>query len=281
MKITIIVLIILSLIAILITGFWGEVSELILPNSAWGLYDRNFFEDLLVEIHGGLIDLLIVGVLLYWFESRRIKKERIEKAEYERRERIEKAESNRRERIEKTKSDLESLKYYYGDDAAIRFYGGFKYLLSLGEENITLPDGNMSGLRIKSLSLSNAKLVAMNFNNSTLTDVNLQNCSLEAAQFKNSKLKHCKFNIVKLARSKFIKAELAAMNFERCDIKNATFKDCNLKSAIFKGVDCTGVSFKGCNLLSANFIGATNVTKEMILESSNYKFIKGLKELNL
>lgn len=60
-----------------------------------------------------------------------------------------------------------------------------------------------------------------------------------------------------------------------------SFEGSNLRSANFKGVDCTRVSFKGSNLRSANFKGASNITKEMILEASNYERITLPDGLNL
>lgn len=242
----------LSVTTILITGFWGDVSNLVFPNSTWGLYDKSFFENLLVEMHGGIIDLLIVGVILYWFDIRKTKRDSIEKAE----------------------SDLSNLEYYSGSDAPFKFYGSLKYLASLGVNKVKMRDGNLSNLKIKSLSLVDSNLIAVDFSRSILENVTLQHCQLQAAQFIDSKLKNCTVNNSNLERSKFIKTELKSMNFESCNIKGATFKDCQLQSAIFKGVDCKGVSFKGCNLRSANFKNATNVTREMILESDNYKDIK-------
>lgn len=252
MKITVSILITLSVITILITGLWGDVSKLVFPNSTWGLYDKAFFENLLVEMHGGIIDLLIVGVILYWFDIRKTKRASIEKAE----------------------NDLSNLEYYSGPDASFKYYGALRYLASLGVSKVKIRDGDLSNLKIKSLSLVDSKLIAMDFSRSILNDVTLYRCQLQAAQFIDSKLKNCIVNDSNLERSKFIKAELKSMNFESCNIKGATFKDCQLQSAIFKGVDCKEVSFKGCNLRSANFKGATNVTREMILESANHKDIK-------
>lgn len=251
LKATISIVIAFALLTIFITGFWDIISTSILPNSSWGLYNKDFFENMLVEMHGGIIDLLLVSVLLYWFDVRK----------------------TRKELIETKKSELENLKYYCGSDASFRFYGTFKQLLELGVHDYSIPEANLSNLEIKSLSLYKLNLVAVNFSNSNLCEVTLKECKLEATQFIDCKLKHCVFDGSNLKRAKFINAELAGMNFERCDIRHALFKDCNLRSAIFKGLDCNGVSFKGSDLRSANFKGAINVSREMILESSNHKSI--------
>lgn len=252
MKVTISILIIISTITVLITGFWNAVSNFVFPNLAWGLYNKDFFENLLVEMHGGIIDLLIVGVILYGFEIRRAKSDSIQEA----------------------KDNLADLSYYSGSDASFKFYRALRRLASLKVHSVDIPNGSLNDLKIKSLSLANSNLAAVDFSRSNLDNVRLQKCDLQATQFFDSKLQHCTFKELNLKRSKFIKASLKGMSFESCTIEGAIFKDSNLQSAIFKGVDCKGVSFKGCNLRSASFRGAQNVTREMIEEASDFRFVK-------
>lgn len=252
MKVTILILIIISVIIILITGFWNVVSNFVFPHLAWGLYNKDFFENLLVEMHGGIIDLLIVGVILYGFEIRRAKNDSIEEAQ----------------------NDLVDLNYYSGSDASFRFYRTLRRLASLKVHKVSMPNASLNDLKINSLSLSHSNLAAIDFSRSVLKDVRLQNCDLQAAQFFNSKLRHCIFENLNLERSKFVKSDLRGMNFETCIIEGTDFKDSNLQSAIFKGVDCRGVSFKGCNLRSASFRGAKNLTRSMIEEAEDYRFVK-------
>nr|QJS05187.1 pentapeptide repeats family protein [Psychrobacter sp.] len=252
MKVTIFMLIILSIVTVLITGFWEGVSNFVFPNLTWGLYNKDFFENLLVEMHGGIIDLLIVGVILYGFEIRRAKSDSIKEA----------------------KNNLADLRYYSGSDASFKFYRALRLLASLKVHNVEMPNGSLNDLKIKSLSLSKSNLAATDFSRSTLDSVSLQNCDLQAAQFFDSKLRHCIFKNLNLKRSKFIKADLRGMSFESCIIEGAVFKDSNLQSAIFKGVDCRGVSFKGCNLRGASFRGAQNLTRNMVEEAEDYRFVK-------
>jgi hypothetical protein len=110
MKTTLIILSVVTSLIVLVTGFWDTVSSTILPNTAWGLYNKDFFENLLVEMHGSIFDLVVVGVILYWFESKR----------------------EEREKLNRAKEELETLKYYYGVDLSYRYYGALRYLLSLG-----------------------------------------------------------------------------------------------------------------------------------------------------
>jgi uncharacterized protein YjbI with pentapeptide repeats len=252
MRITVYILLALSFITILITGFWGNITQVVFPNTTWGLYNKDFFENLLVEMHGGIIDLLVVGVILFWFEKKKTEKDTLKKA----------------------KTELADLNYYCGADATYRLYGSLKYLLSLGVDKVSIPEGNLSQLKIDSLTLKNSNLIALNFSGSTLTKVDFFECNLEASQFIDTEIKDANFVTVNLKRSKFINAQLKGMDFRGCDIKGASFKNSHLQSSNFSGVDCSKVSFKGANLRSANFKSAINLSKDMILEASNYEYIK-------
>ncbi|ASA54627.1 pentapeptide repeat-containing protein [Vibrio gazogenes] len=168
---------------------------------------------------------------------------------------------------------LSELTYYRGDDESFRLFGALRYVLSLGIDEVSIPEGKLTKLKVKSLSLQNSNLIAVDFSNSRLNDVKLTGCNLEATQFVDTNVSSCVFENVNLKRAKFIKSELKGFDFRYCYLVNATFKGCELQSAIFKGVDCKGVSFRGCDLRSANFKDAKNITEEMIKKADNYKYV--------
>ena len=49
MKTTLIILLVLTIASIFITGNWNYVSSVVLPNTTWGLYNKDFFENLLIR----------------------------------------------------------------------------------------------------------------------------------------------------------------------------------------------------------------------------------------
>lgn len=167
---------------------------------------------------------------------------------------------------------LSELTYYRGYDESFRLLGALKYVLSLGVNEVSIPNGKLTSLNVKSISLKNSNLIAVDFSNSRLHNVNFENCNLEATQFVDASVSNCIFKNVNLKRAKFIKSEFKGFDFRRCELDNAMFRNCKLQSAIFKGVDCKGVSFKGCDLRSANFKDAKNITEEMIKKADNYKY---------
>jgi uncharacterized protein YjbI with pentapeptide repeats len=217
-----------------------------------------------------LLGLILIGLFLNALSMQH--SQEIEKIEQEKK---------NKENIGQAISRLNDLTFYRGEDESFRLFGALKYVLSLGVQDVSIPEGKLSKLKIKSLKLFNSNLVAVDFSNSKLNDVKLTDCNLEAAQFVDSEIKECNFINVNLKRSRFINSQLKGMNFSSCDIKNVTFKNCELQSAIFSGVDCKGISFKGCNLRSANFKTAKNITEKMLKEAKDYRYIKLPDELNL
>lgn len=252
MRIPLIVLAVFAGLTVLITGCWEALSSHILPNATWGLYSKSFFENILVETHGTIVDLIVVGVILYWFEQRR----------------------NIRDNIARQQEILSDFRVYRAPDAAYRILGTVKRLLALGVKHLHLSELYLSGLEIQQIEFINSNLHATIFTNSNFRKVTFERCDCEAAIFAGATLVHTKFKNSNLRRAKFQDATLKGIDLTSCQIENADFANANLRSANFRGVDCRGVNFRNADLRAANFIGALNLSPQMI---STAKCIKSVK----
>jgi uncharacterized protein YjbI with pentapeptide repeats len=252
MKAPIFVFLCVSTVVILITGTWPFLSGVVLPDTTWGLYSKEFFEHLLAEAHGALFDLLVVGILVLWLERRHAQGKQVKE-------------------LERTIADL---RYYRGSDASYRTYGIIRKLVDLGRHAIDLPEGDMHELRVEALQLNGSNVRAVNFSNSRLIRCEFVNCECDAVIFAGAELRETRFTDVRLRRSKFQGAQLKGFDFSSCVIENADFTNADLSSAIFRGVDCRGVSFKNANLRSANFKEAKNLTDEMLKLAKDARYIK-------
>jgi len=246
------ILSIVAAVVVLLTGFWNEVATSIFPDSTWGLYSREFFENVLVEAHGTLLDLLVVGVVLFWFERRR----------------------ERAESIEEQKTTLADLRYYRGNDASYRVFGTVKRLQSYGISALPLAEAMLNDLEITEIQFYESDLRATNFANSKLKACTFENCRAEAAIFVGARFNHITLKNVSLRRAKFNNAVLKGIDFSECQIEGVDFTNADLSSAIFRGVDCKNVKFQNANLRSANFKGALNLTQAMLNSASNTQYIK-------
>lgn len=252
MRIPIFILCIFAALTVLATGLWGEISGFILPNTTWGLYSKSFFENVLVEAHGTIVDLFVVGVILYWFERRH----------------------NITEEIARHEEILSDLRLYRAPDSSYRILGTVRRLLALGVKQLHLSELNLSGLEIEQIELINSNLHATIFTNSHLRNVTFDKCNCEAVIFAGAKLEHTHFKNSSFRRAKFQDAILKGIDFTSCQIEDANFTNANLRSATFRGVDCRGVDFKNADLRAANFLGALNLNPQMLRSA---KCIKSLK----
>ncbi|MCE7518707.1 pentapeptide repeat-containing protein [Vreelandella titanicae] len=259
MKFTLFALLFLIPMLVLVTGFWDFVNKIILPNTTWGLYGRDFFENLLVEIHGAVFDLIIVGVVLYWLEQRR----------------------NKKTDLKGLRQDLEDLRFYCGDDVSYITYGKLKRLISLAGNSVSIPEAKLNSLDIKDLNLKSSNITAAVFIGSRLNSPLFTDVKADAANFIDAKIQHATFCNVSFRRAKFINAQLKGVDFRHCRIEGSDFTNAKLQSAIFNGVNCKGVSFKGANLRSTNFKNATNLTREMLLEAESVAYVKLPKGLTI
>lgn len=262
MRTPVITFLIFSICMIMISGFWPNISSTLLPNTTWGLYSKKFFEDLLVGAHGTIIDLFVVGIVLYWFEQRT-----------QNREQAAKFESEKSSAITRHKEALGDLRYYRGSDAAYRTLSTMKRLMALDVHDFACPEANLENTNIDEFCFKQANMHAINFSQAKLSKVTMIDCKCDAAIFINSKLQQTKLTNVSLNRAKFCGAELSGVNFASCSIQRADFTNANLRSAVFKGVDCKGVNFTNADLRSANFKGAKNLTNKMLQTAKNTDYI--------
>ena len=253
MRIPIIAVLTFATIIFLVTGFWDFVSGAILPNTTWGLYSQSFFENVLVGAHGAVLDLLVVGVILYWFEQRR----------------------TRRDQIGRLDEELADLRLYRAPDAPYRTLGTMRRLLALdNSKSLQISEMTLSHLELKDLKLSKCDMYATVFTDSRIKKVCFEKCSLDAAIFAGVIMEHSLLTESSLRRAKFQNAKLNGLNLTSCQIQNADFTGASLRSANFKGLDCQGVVFKNADLTSANFIGALNLDPNAIATA---RCIRGLK----
>lgn len=253
MRIPLIAVLTFATITFLVTGFWDFVSDAILPNTIWGLYSRSFFENVLVEAHGAVLDLLVVGVILYWFEQRRA----------------------RRDQIGRLEEELADLRLYSAPDAPYRTLGTIRRLLALDNSKaLQISEMTLSHLELKDLNLSDCNMHATVFTDSRIRNVHFENCSLDAAIFAGAIMEHTQLTGSSLKRAKFQNAKLKGLNLTSCQIQNADFTSASLRSANFKGLDCKGVVFKNADLTSTNFIGARNLDPSTIATARCIRSLK-------
>lgn len=236
----------------MISGNWENISSNIFPNTSWGLYNKSFWENILVEAHGMLFDIFVIGIIVLWLDQIRDKN------------------STKNSYLEK----IEDFRYWHSDEATYRVIGIVKRLNENGVSKINLSNYKFNSARLEEINLENSNLMGINFEKTILRNCNLINVKLTGANLTKSNMKNCNLERADLERANFTEAELKGINFQKTNLERTHFQGANLQSADFRKSNMKNTSFKNANLRSANLKEAANLTFEQLAEAKTIKDIK-------
>jgi DNA-binding protein len=221
----------------LVTFFWDFVSSNIFPNTKIGLYDRAFWENILVELHGMMIELVVVGVLVVWLDSRR--KKNVE--------------------VTRLTEDLEDFAMLDSPEINIKKMGHLKRLNDIGVQELKVRNLVLNKIKIKDITLLKSNIIGLKVNEGTIYNTTFKEVSMRSSSFIKTIIKNTTFENCTLLNSKFTEGTCKGVSFKGSSVEYADFSDCNLQSAIFINSDVRGVKLQGANLKQCTFIGAKNI----------------------
>lgn len=252
------VIAILTIIPIvLITGFWDFVSSTIFPNTRIGLYEKDFWENILVEAHGMVIELVIVGVLVIWLDSRR----------------------STNSEIVRLNEDLVDYAQLDFPEINVKKLGHIKRLNAAGIMQINVQNLALNGLNVRGICIRNSKTIGLKVSNGTVSSSSFINVQMRSSNFENTTIKNSKFENCNLLKSKFGNATCKGISFSNSVIERVDFINCNLQSSNFSNCDMRGVKLEGANLKQCSFQGATNLDATEIAKASSIDYIAISDEL--
>ncbi|KWS22204.1 pentapeptide repeat-containing protein [Pseudomonas syringae] len=255
---TALLVVLVALIVIFtISSAWEFVSTTVFPNTTLGIYNRGFWENVLVELHGMLIELAVVGVLLLWLDGRR-----------------EHAKS-----ILQSKEELTDYAELDFPEAHLRKMGALKRLSVAKSTNFTVRDLHLVGRELKSLRLKGCSVIGMKLTGGKITSTSFENVDMRSSNFVDCTIKNTSFMAVKMYSCKFQGAKLTGVKFEDVDINRAEFINCTMPNTVFKMVSLAGVRFDGSDLGRCSFLGARDIDVAQLAKANNLDYISISKEL--
>ncbi|EJG0961909.1 pentapeptide repeat-containing protein [Vibrio parahaemolyticus] len=246
-----------------ITAYWPAVSTTIMPNTVLGLYNRDFWENFLVEAHGFLLDFIMFGVLVFSLDRLRISREVNEKKERRKREEI--------ERMEEELSDYAALDM---PEVNLRKVGNIKRLVRSGVSEFNVSELRINGCQIKDIEFSQgSRLIGMQLQDGVMNALKFNQVRMKSSFFNNSNLKACSW----------VDCDIRKIVIRDCKAKGASFINCNLTGADFRNADLTGatftdsemknIKFKGARLNRADLRGASGLDVNSLSEASSLDYI--------
>jgi hypothetical protein len=224
--------------------------------------DHEFHVNILVESFGFLMDVLFLGILITIINSKKEKKQK----------------------IERYNEEIDDYRSWNEPEATYRIIGLIKRLAKLNATKIDLYFCNLSACVLENISIKNSDLSQAQFDDGAIiNNTSIESCILWRTNFNTSELNHCSFESSELNRTFFNDANLTWISFKNTDtITETEFKNTNLIHVSFENSFLDNVSFEGAKfkhevsfknsiLRKVNFNGAVGCS---YIEFSKVKYIQ-------
>jgi len=205
----------------------------------------DFYPGILVEAHGMLLDMVVVGIFLLFFEKFR----------------------NTKNEIARNRELIEDLKYWKSDEASYRIRGAILRLNRLGITGSDLEGCHLKNIDLQSVSLRGSKLFSADLGRADIRKVDVSECNLKGAYFGDSDCRGTSFKKSSLHRTRCRRSNMTAASFAEALLEKTEFFDTNLQNADFRRAKLEDCKFKGANLRQANFKGATIVDVQQFADA--------------
>lgn len=224
-------------------------SALVVVLLSWSNYQEGsgFGTQILVEAHGMLFDIAIIGILLFWLNQN----------------------GEIRQRIRTYTNEIDDFRLWRSEEAAFRTVGNIRRLnrhkifeINLANchlQKTNLSYVNLTGSNMNSANVSHCSLVEINLESSRLNQTNFENSNLNSANLKGAYASGSNFQDAYLIKTVMENAFLIKTNF-----RNAYLMEANLSNSYLMGAD-----FRNANLYKADLRQAKGLTVEQLVEAKS------------
>lgn len=251
------VFIVTTLIVFLTTANWPYLSSWIFPNTTLGLYNKSFWENVLVEAHGLVFDIFLIGLVLVWMDSHRQK----------------------RESIKLNQEGLLDLNTFVDEIYQKRKINMIKRLNENEVYKIDVTDLTFYDIEIKAAKFINSRLFGLKLSQCKIFHLDIQSSKLNSANFSCSSLKKSQILDSNLNNANFSEAKLIGINCQKSDLFRVKFINTNLEGADLRGCNLKKTVFDGANLKQTNIKKCKNVSCKALAKAKCLDYIKADDEI--
>jgi BTB/POZ domain-containing protein KCTD9 len=220
---------------------------------------EQFWIQILVEAHGMLFDIAVIGILLFWLNKN----------------------GETRQRIRTFKDEIDDFRLWESEEAAFRTVGNIKRLNRHGIYEINLVKCYLVRTNLNYINLTGSNMNSANFSNSTLIEANFSNTRLNQTNFENSNLNQANLNGAYASGANFKDAFLIKAQFENAFLIKGNLNNAYLMEANLRGAYLMGADLENANLYKADLTGAKGLTLEQLLSAKTLYLAKLDAELQL
>lgn len=230
--------------------------------ASWDIYQsrrEEFVIQLLVETHGLVLEIIVVGILTVALTRA----------------------ADRKRMIEGSLMKIADMKKVESEYARLKVLEHLKILARYKVDGFDLRDANLSSRNLKSMNLKNSDLIGLNASNTEMAEANLSNSKLFKAIFSNSDLEGARIEACYAKDCDFAHANLTKASFDKSELLGSNFSYAKLSYTSFKGANFTNVDFKHASLIECDFTDATNLTAGQLVMADVLKNCKMSADLEL
>ncbi|MCQ8229099.1 pentapeptide repeat-containing protein [Pantoea trifolii] len=241
------------IITIIFSSLFPWLSKHILPNTSLGIYNKDFWINLLINLNASLIDFIFFGIALFIFQRR----------------------NERKTLIEETKNSLSDISKYNDVTLNLKKVGLIRRLNEQKCHTITMHRLNISGsgVEMRDVKLIDSDLTGLESESIYFNTVYFEKCNLKSSNFQRSKLRNLTMLDCTLKNVNFSHSNLKGAIFKECRLMGAKFNNCNLQSAILSGSNLERVDFEGANLNFCNLKSAININATELCKAATLNYI--------
>ena len=212
----------------------------------------SFWPQLLVEAHGMIFDIAVIGILLFWLNKN----------------------GETRQRIKTYKDEIDDFRLWESEEAAFRTVGNLKRLNRNQIYEINLVNCYLIKTNLNYVNLKGSNLNSANISNSSLIETNLENTRLNQTNLENSNLNQANLNSAYASGANFkdaflIKTQLEGAFLIKSNFRNAFLMEANLKNSYLMGAD-----FENASLYKADLRGAKGLTIDQLAKAKTLYLAK-------
>jgi uncharacterized protein YjbI with pentapeptide repeats len=192
---------------------------------------EGFYSGVLVEAHGMILDLIVVGLILLLIETFR----------------------ERRQAISHNKELIDDLRYWKSDEASYRLRGSILRLNRMGITSLNLEGAHLKRLDMQSVRLAGSKLFSADFGEADLRKVDISKCNLKGAYLGDADCRGASLEASSMYLTRCRRAKFTGSTFESARLEKTEFFDCDLQNANFSSAELLDCKFTGARLRHADF----------------------------
>jgi BTB/POZ domain-containing protein KCTD9 len=212
----------------------------------------DYLRSILIEAHGMLFDVGVIGILIFWLNKR----------------------GETKLRTRKYLEEIDDIRLWKSEEATYKILGNLKRLLREKTQRLDLNHVYLQNVNLSFLDMEHTNFNYADLSNSLLNETNLTNSKMNYVNLSNTTLNKTNFKATSLNGANFSGAKGIKTNFRDSLLIKVDFCDTFLLETDFSNCDMSGANFENASLYSVDFTNAKGLS---IHQFSNVKKLSKVK----